>query len=484
MENLIKKDIGIYGHAELLHRREYSSRELVGAYLGFIKENDAELGAYITVCEEEALAAAELIDKRRINGEELSLLAGIPFALKDNICVKGIRTTCASRMLENYVPSYTATAARRLLSNGAVLLGKTNMDEFSMGSSTENSAFFETKNPISPSRTPGGSSGGSAAAVASGEAVFALGSDTGGSVRQPAAFCGLVGMCPTYSRVSRYGLVAFASSLDRIGILTKSSRDSALVLSAISGYDPLDATSANLPSFSAQSAQGAVFGLRIGVISELLTDGASESVRNAVISVASLYRSLGAEVGEVSVPSLKSALSAYYIISSAEASSNLSRFDGVRYGRRAESYDGIDELYLNSRSEGFGAEVKRRIMLGNFVLSRGMFDGYYKKALVSRESIRADFERVLEKFDILLAPTSPTVAFERGKKRNAPTDIYYSDVCTVPSSLAGLPAVSLPFGKDENGLPVGVQLIGRAFEEALLYCAGIALEEGAYEADK
>ncbi len=464
-------------HAVSLDKKEYSSLELTRAFLENIEESDREIGAYITVCAEKAVSDAKRADSIRKEGGEHSALLGIPFAAKDNLCTKNIRTTAASRMLENYIPPYDATVISRLYSHGAVLLGKTNMDEFAMGSSTESSALRTTKNPADTSRVAGGSSGGSAAAVAANEAVFSLGSDTGGSVRQPAAFCGLVGLCPTYSRVSRYGLIAFASSLDRVGIITKNVRDNALVLGAISGHDELDATSNERRDSFDIDGQSDLRGLRVGIIRELLS-AADESVRGCIIDSAERLKALGATVTEVSLPSSDEALSAYYVISSAEASANLARFDGVRYGLRAEDRNSVDELICRSRSEGFGDEVKRRIMLGTLALSKGFVQQYYKRACAVVQTVKRGFSESFEICDILLSPTAPTVAFPLGEERNDPTEIYASDICTVPSSIAGLPAISLPLGEDAYGLPIGVQLIAPEFCESLLYKVGAALYDG------
>jgi aspartyl-tRNA(Asn)/glutamyl-tRNA(Gln) amidotransferase subunit A len=460
-------------HAEALNKKEYSSVELTREFLKNIR---SDIGAYITVCEEKAILDAKNADRLRAENKTTSLLCGIPFAAKDNLCTKDIRTTAASRMLENYIPPYDATVISRLALNGAVLLGKTNMDEFAMGSSTESSALKSTRNPLNLSRVSGGSSGGSAAAVSANEAVFSLGSDTGGSVRQPAAFCGLVGLCPTYSRISRYGLIAFASSLDRVGIITRTVRDNALVLSAIAGHDPLDMTSSySKESFDIEK-NVSIKGLRVGIIKELIEKGASNDVKTAVLKAAEQLKSLGAEISDVYLPSANEALEAYYVISSAEASSNLARFDGVRYGARSNDTDNIDGLLCRSRSEGFGNEVKRRIMLGAFALSKGYLEEYYKKACAIRERVKADFEQSFEKCDILIAPTAPTSAFPIGEERTYPTEIYADDICTVPSSIAGLPAISLPCGKDKDGMPFGLQIIAPAFCEALLYKVAYAYE--------
>ncbi len=460
----------------------YSAKELTGAYLEQIDKKEKEIGAYLSLFPEEALAAAEAVDKKRAAGEKLAPLAGIPAAIKDNICTKNIRTTCASKMLAEYVPPYDADVIERLKQNDYILLGKLNMDEFAMGSSCENSAFHPTRNPADPSRVPGGSSGGSAAAVAAREASYTLGSDTGGSIRQPAAFCGVVGMKPTYGSVSRYGLVAFASSLDQIGPLTGTVEDNAIVLNAISGHDRRDATSLarKTPDFASEIGKGAK-GLRVGLPKEFFAEGISPQVKDAVLHAAHVFAQLGAQVQEVSMPSIPHALSAYYIISSAEASSNLARFDGIRYGYRAKDFDDITDLYLKSRSEGFGKEVKRRIMLGTFALSSGYYDAYYKKALQVRSLVTADFRKVFEQNDFILSPVAPTPAYKIGEKSADPLEMYMGDAYSVPVNIAGVPALSLPCGKTETGLPIGCQLIGAAFSEPLLYRAGAALEEALKE---
>ncbi len=464
-------------HAEALRKQEYSSVELTEAYLKAIREKDEKIGAFLTLTEGEALAAAKASDERRAAGTLLSPIDGIPGAIKDNICTKGVRTTCASRMLADYIPPYNATVMEKLNGAGLVMLGKLNMDEFAMGSSTENSAMQITHNPRDLSRVPGGSSGGSAAAVAAEETPYALGSDTGGSIRQPAAFCGVVGMKPTYGSVSRYGLVAFASSLDQIGPLTANVRDNAMILNTIAGYDRHDATSINrtYTDFTAELGLG-VKGMRIGLPEQFFGEGISPDVRNAVLAAAETYRSLGAEIVHVSMPSIDHALAAYYVISSAEASSNLARFDGVRYGFRASDYEDIDGLYLRSRTEGFGAEVKRRIMLGTFALSSGYYDAYYKKALQVRSLVMADFTAAFDKCNTILSPVAPTVAYRIGEKSGNPLEMYMGDAYSVPVNIAGLPAISLPCGVGADNMPVGMQLIGREFSEPLLYRIADAFE--------
>lgn len=476
MSDLLKMNLSELGTA--LAAKKVSAAELTKAYVASIEKNEPRVGAYVSTDARLALDMAIAVDKRRAAGEALSPLAGIPMGVKDNICTKGVTTTCASRMLADYVPPYDAHVVERLKEAGFVMLGKLNMDEFAMGSTTENSAIKVTHNPLDLTRVPGGSSGGSAAAVAAFEAAYTLGSDTGGSIRQPAAFCGVVGMKPTYGTVSRYGLVAFASSLDQIGPLTHTVRDNALVLNAIAGHDKRDATSVDRAygDFAADIGKG-VKGLVIGVPKEFFGEGISPDVKDAVLAAASRYERLGAKIAEVSMPAIDHALAAYYVISSAEASSNLARFDGVRYGYRTAEFEDIGELYKKSRSEGFGAEVKRRIMLGTFALSSGYYDAYYKKALQVRALVRADYDRVLEKCDVILSPVAPTVAYKLGEKSQNPLEMYMGDAYSVPVNVAGIPALALPCGTGEGGMPVGLQLMGKPFSEALLYRVGAALED-------
>ena len=462
--------------AAALAKREVSAKEAAKAYLGRIGEADGEIGAYLTVTRETALEQADRIDGRRLSGEALSPLAGVPAGIKDNICTKGVRTTCASKMLANFVPPYSAAVMEKLADT--VMLGKLNMDEFAMGSSTESSYFKLTRNPADLSRVPGGSSGGSAAAVAAGMCAFALGSDTGGSIRQPAAFCGVVGMKPTYGTVSRYGLVAFASSLDQIGPLTKDVADSAAVLNALAGWDRRDATCLKREYGDFSEGIGRdVKGMRLALPKEYFAKGIAPEVKEAVYAAARAYEKMGCEVEEVSLPSLSMALPAYYILSNAEASSNLARFDGVKYGCRAAGCKDVAELCRRSRSEGFGAEVKRRIMLGTFALSSGYYDAYYKKAQQVRTLVARDFARVLEHSSFVLAPVAPTTAYRIGEKTSDPLAMYLGDIYTVPVNIAGLPALSMPCGTDGEGLPIGMQLIGGPFSEALLYRAAYAFEQ-------
>ena len=460
-----------------LRSGELTAVQAAEAYLASIRENDPSIRAYLSVLEEKAMGQAAETDRRRARGETLSPLAGVPVGIKDNICTKGVTTTCASRMLEQFVPPYSAHVIEKLAEAGAVMLGKLNMDEFAMGSSTENSFFQITHNPRDPSRVPGGSSGGSAAAVAAGEAAFALGSDTGGSIRQPAAFCGVVGMKPTYGTVSRYGLVAFASSLDQIGPLTRDVADSAMVMDCIAGHDSRDSTSIRMDKLPYASQLGQdIRGIKIALPEEFFGEGLSEDVRKGIQLAARRFQDLGAEIVRVSMPALTYALPAYYIISSAEASSNLARFDGIRYGYRSPDYEDITSLYKNSRSEGFGEEVKRRIMLGTFALSSGYYDAYYKKALQVRTLITRDYSRIFAACDCILSPVAPTTAYKIGEKTANPLEMYLGDIYTVPVNIAGLPGLSMPCAAASDGLPVGMQLIGPAFSEPLLYRVGYAYE--------
>jgi aspartyl-tRNA(Asn)/glutamyl-tRNA(Gln) amidotransferase subunit A len=452
----------------LLSDKKISPVELTDAYLAQIEKCDGEIGAYISVCADTAREKA----KNTVVEHGDSVLKGIPVAVKDNICTEGVKTTCASRMLENYVPPYSATVYKKLENAGAIMLGKTNMDEFAMGSTTENSYFKKVKNPDDITRVPGGSSGGSAAAVAAKEAPYALGSDTGGSIRQPAAFCGVVGVKPTYGTISRKGLIAFASSLDQIGPLSKNVKDAALILDAISGKDPGDATSCESPaSFSSEIGKD-IKGKRLALPREFFGKGISDDVKNAVLGAAKKFEELGAFVDEVSLPSLDNALPAYYLISSAEASSNLSRFDGARYGYRSDAHSYEDgefdasEFYKTNRSEGFGDEVKRRIMLGTFALSAGYYDAYYKKALRVRALLRKEFSSVFENHAAIIAPVTPTTAYKLGSKTQNPLEMYMGDIYTVPVSIAGLPAVSIPCGRDGDGMSIGLQIIGDSLKDA------------------
>ena len=466
---------------------ERSARSVVEEHLAVIDSHEGEIHAFNLVLADEALTRADDLDRRIADGDNPGPLAGVPVALKDNLCTRGIDTTCGSRILEGWRPPYDATVVERLAGAGAVAIGKTNLDEFAMGSSTENSAFGPTRNPLDTSRVPGGSSGGSAAAVAAGFAPLALGSDTGGSIRQPAALCGTVGVKPTYGRVSRYGLVAFGSSLDQIGPFANSVEDAALLLEVIGGHDPRDSTS--IPEASPDLLGGlgqGVEGLRIGLISELMggpdqaasVEGIADDVRARVEQAAEALAAAGATVEHASVPSTIYGLSAYYLIAPAEASSNLARFDGVRFGLRVDA-DTAAEMNTATRTVGFGDEVKRRIMLGTYALSAGYYDAYYGKSQKVRTLIQQDFARAYESFDLLLSPTAPTTAFPLGDKTGDPMLMYLNDVCTIPSNLAGHPSMSVPFGSGDDGLPVGVQVLAPALAEATMFRAAAVLEEAA-----
>lgn len=455
--------------SEMLKNKECSAVELCNDVLARINETENKIGAYVTVAEESAKENAKKIDKAMAAGEKLHPLAGIPIGIKDNISTKGIRTTCSSKMLENYVPPFDATVMNKINNAGMTVLGKMNMDEFAMGSSTETSYMHLTRNPYNTECVPGGSSGGSAAAVAAGEAILTLGSDTGGSIRQPAALCGVVGMKPTYGSVSRYGLVAFASSLDQIGPLGKSVKDVAMLQSLICGHDRYDATSKNIeyPDYAAALKENAK-SLKIGIPKEYFGEGIDSQVKESVMKAVKEFELQGAVIKEISLPSTEYAINTYYIIASAEASSNLARFDGVKYGYRTSEYDGLVDMYEKTRSEGFGDEVKRRIMLGTFVLSSGYFDAYYKKAKRVQNQISQEFTDAFKDCDIIATPTVPASAFKIGENIGDPIKMYYNDVCTVTVNIAGLPAISLPCGKDSAGMPMGLQLIGDKFSEQTL----------------
>lgn len=454
------------------------ARAVVQACFDRIYEVDDRLNAYISLLEEEALQQAEEVDRKVARGEPVGVLAGVPLAVKDIICLKGSRTTCGSKILKNFVAPYDATVIERLRTTDVVFIGKTNMDEFGMGSSTETSYFGPTRNPYDLERVPGGSSGGSAAALASGETVLALGSDTGGSIRQPASLCGTVGLKPTYGRVSRLGLVAYASSLDQIGPMTHDVRDAALMLGIIAGHDPKDSTSADVEVPDYLSAlDGSAEGLRIGLPREYYAEGLDEEVKQAVLGAAARLEEVGAEIIQVSMPHTEFALATYYILAMAEASANLARYDGVKYGFRAEGVSDLLEMYSRSRSEGFGDEVKRRIMLGTYALSAGYYDAYYLKAQKVRTLIKRDFDEALQQCDVLVTPTSPTVAFRLGEKMDDPLQLYLSDIYTISANLAGVPAISLPCGTSSEGLSIGVQILGRHFDEATVLKAAYAIEQ-------
>lgn len=450
---------------EALDSKQVSARELAEEYLKNIKAKDGEIKSFITVTEELALAQADKAQKI-IDAGESKPLTGIPLAIKDNICTEGVLTTCASHMLENFIPPYNATVMEKLNAQGIVMLGKTSMDEFAMGGSTQTSAFAKTKNPYNIECVPGGSSGGSAAAVAADFCAAALGSDTGGSIRQPAAFCGVVGVKPTYSRVSRYGLVAFASSFDQIGPIAHSSRDCALILNQICGFDMHDGTSSKneVPDFTAKIGQP-LTGIKIALPAEFYEQGIDDEIKTAVLAAADKYKEMGAEIVECSMPSLKYAIPAYYLISSAEAASNLSRYDGIKYGHRTKDAESYEQLIKLSRSEGFGDEVKRRILLGNYALSSGYYDAYYGKAMALRQVIRDEYDEIFTKCDAILTPTTPAVAYRPEEQVSDPVKMYQADICTVTVNIAGLPAVSTPCGYNKNGMPIGMSVIGKRFDE-------------------
>ncbi|MGO5633716.1 Asp-tRNA(Asn)/Glu-tRNA(Gln) amidotransferase subunit GatA [Priestia megaterium] len=461
----------------LLHKKEVRVQDLVDESYKRINEVDDKVGAFLALNEDNARAYAKELDEALQTKDEFGLLFGMPIGVKDNIVTKDLRTTCSSKILANFDPIYDATVVQKLQAAEAVTIGKLNMDEFAMGSSTENSGLQLTRNPWNLDYVPGGSSGGSAAAVAAGEVPFSLGSDTGGSIRQPAAYCGVVGLKPTYGRVSRYGLVAFASSLDQIGPITNSVEDNAYLLQAISGVDPMDSTSANVDVPDYVSAlTGDVKGLKIAVPKEYLGEGVGEEVRQSVLDALKVLEGLGATWEEVSLPHSKYALATYYLLSSSEASANLSRFDGVRYGYRTDNAENLIEMYKQSRSEGFGNEVKRRIMLGTFALSSGYYDAYYKKAQQVRTLIKQDFESVFENYDVIIGPTTPTPSFKIGEKTDDPLTMYANDILTIPVNLAGVPGISVPCGLS-NGLPLGLQIIGKHFDESTIYRVAHAFEQ-------
>ncbi|MFD6438227.1 Asp-tRNA(Asn)/Glu-tRNA(Gln) amidotransferase subunit GatA [Peribacillus sp. NPDC060186] len=461
-----------------LHNKEISVTDLVNESYKQIGQVEDKVKAFLTLDEENARNQAKQLDEQLVKGEGRGALFGMPIGVKDNIVTKNLRTTCGSKILENFDPIYDATVVQKLQQAETVTIGKLNMDEFAMGSSNENSAYQATRNPWNTDYVPGGSSGGSAASVASGEVLFSLGSDTGGSIRQPAAYCGVVGLKPTYGRVSRFGLVAFASSLDQIGPVTRTVEDNAYLLEAISGVDPMDSTSANLdvPNF-VNSLTGDVKGLKIAVPKEYLGEGVGEEARNSVLEALKVLEGLGAVWEEVSLPHSKYALAAYYLLSSSEASANLSRFDGVRFGHRTDNAETLIEMYKQTRAEGFGEEVKRRIMLGTFSLSSGYYDAYYKKAQKVRTLIKKDFEDVFEKYDVIVGPTTPTPAFKIGEKVADPLTMYANDILTIPVNLAGVPGISVPCGFAANGLPLGLQMIGKHFDESTIYRAAHAFEQ-------
>lgn len=466
---------------EQLIKKERSAVEITQEALNRIQALEPKLHSFLHITAETALQQASAVDAKIAAGEEIGLLAGIPIGVKDNMCTKGIPTTCASKILENFVPPYESTVSQKLIDAGSVIIGKTNLDEFAMGSSTENSAYQVTANPWDVSRVPGGSSGGSAAAVAANECVVALGSDTGGSIRQPASFCGVVGLKPTYGLISRYGLVAYASSLDQIGPFGRSVEDTAILLNAIAGYDPQDSTSlkVEIPDYAASLKPDlkARSKLRIGIIKETFGEGLDAVVEQAVTKAIEKLQSLGAEIHVISCPNFRYGLASYYIIAPSEASANLARYDGVKYGWRAPDADNLLSMYKTTRATGFGAEVKRRIMIGTYALSAGYYDAYYLKAQKVRTLIKQDFERAFETVDVLITPTAPTTAFKAGEKTTDPLSMYLNDLMTIPVNLAGLPGISIPCGFDEQGLPIGLQLIGKVLREDQLLQVAYAYEQ-------
>ncbi len=474
---------------KLLADKSVSAKEILTAHLKQVQSLDGDIKAFTCLTEERARKQADRIDEMIARGEALPALAGIPVAIKDNICVADYPTTCSSKTLENFIAPYEATVAQRLDKAGALFIGKTNMDEFAMGSSTENSAFKKTANPWNLERVPGGSSGGSTAAVASGMTVVALGSDTGGSIRQPASFCGISGMKPTYGMVSRFGLVAYASSLDQIGPLARSVEDTAITLSVVAGFDKRDSTSipdqlrnqtSQFESVLTESPDNLMKGLRVGIITELVGEGIEPEVVSSIRAAASVFEKLGAKVVDVSLPYSKFALPVYYLIATAEASANLARYDGVKYGLReteGAASNSILQMYMSTRSKGFGAEVKRRIMLGTYALSSGYYDAYYKKAQQVRRLIKNDFDNVFQNCDVLISPTSPTVAFKIGEKTDDPLSMYLSDIATIPANLAGLPGISIPAGLGKDNLPIGLQILGNALSDAVVLKVAHAFQQ-------
>ena len=471
-------ELTVHELQEKIKNKELTISQITKAYVDRINEKEKDVNSFITTLTDEAIEKSKEIEEKVNNGELNSELAGIPIGIKDNMCTKGVKTTCASKMLENFVAPYDATVVEKLNKEGMINLGKLNMDEFAMGASTEYSALAKTRNPWNLNTVPGGSSGGSAAAVAANLVPWALGSDTGGSIRQPASFCGVVGLKPTYGLVSRYGLVAFASSLDQIGPITKDVTDSAILLNLLVGHDEKDTTSLDMPKTDYTKAlKNDVKGLKIGIPKEFFAEGINKEVKEKLDEAIEKYKELGAEIEEFSLDIAEYALATYYIIACAEASSNLGRFDGIRYGYRTKNYENLKDIYINSRSEGFGAEVKRRIILGTYVLSSGYYDAYYKKAQQVRTLVKQKFNKAFEKYDVILTPTSPTVAFEVGTRSNNPLEMYLADICTVSVNIAGLPGISVPCGVDSKGMPIGMQLIGNRFEEGKILNAAYTYEQ-------
>ena len=471
-------ELTVHELVEKLKNKELTITEITKAYIDRINEKEPQVEAFVTTLTSEAEEQAKSIQTKIDNGEITNKLAGIPIGIKDNICTKGIKTTCSSKILENFISPYNATVMEKINEENMINLGKLNMDEFAMGSSTENSYFKKTKNPWDLSKVPGGSSGGSAAAVAANMVPWALGSDTGGSIRQPASFCGVVGLKPTYGLVSRYGLIAFASSLDQIGPITKDVTDSAMLLNIIAGHDERDTTSVDIPKKDyVKALTGNIKGLKIGVPKEFFGEGINEEVKKSIFETVEKYKELGAEVEEFSLDIAKYSLATYYIIACAEASSNLGRFDGIRYTYRSPNAKTLEEIFKKSRSEGFGAEVKRRIILGTYVLSAGYYDAYYKKAQKVRTMVMNEFNKGFEKYDVIITPTSPVTAFGIGEKSNNPLEMYLADICTVSVNVAGLPAISIPCGVDSNGLPIGMQIIGKKFNEDTILNVAFSIEK-------
>ncbi len=475
MNELLKKSAAEQSKA--LKNKEISAIELTNAAFDRIEEVDGKLGAFNSLTKETALETAKKVDEKIAKGEELPLLAGVPLALKDNMNLKGSKTTASSKILENFVSPFNATISEKLLNNLVPIVGKANLDEFAMGSSNENSAFKKVHNPWNLNKVPGGSSGGSAASVAACEATLALGSDTGGSIRLPASFCGIVGMKPTYGRVSRYGLIAFASSLDQIGPFARTVEDAANLLEVISGHDPKDSTSLNLPvEHYAAHLNDDIKGMKVGVIKELMSEGLTDDVQKAIEKAIEDYKKLGCEIVEISLPKLKYSIGIYYILATAECSSNLARFDGVKYGYRTPDAKNLLEMYTKTRAEGFGPEVKRRIMLGTYALSSGYYDAYYKKAQQMRALVTQDFEEAFKKVDILISPTCPNTAFDLGAKASDPLAMYLTDIATISANLAGIPGLSVPAGFDKDGMPIGLQILAPQLQESRLFNAAHKFE--------
>ena len=464
--------------AKKIKDKEVTIKEVLDSVYSRIDEVEKKIDGYITLTKESAYKRAEILQEKLDNGEDIGALGGVPIAIKDNICTNGVKTTCASRMLEDFVPFYDATVVEKLENAGAIIVGKTNMDEFAMGSSTETSYFKKTKNPWNLERVPGGSSGGSAAVIGANMAFGALGTDTGGSIRQPASYCSVVGLKPTYGLVSRYGVVAYASSLDQVGPITKSVEDAALMLNVVAGHDKMDTTSADLGQKDyTKSLVNDVKGKKIGILKDFVSEGVAKDVKLAYEENIEKLKKLGAEIVEVKLDYVKYSLPTYYIIATAEASSNLGRYDGIRYGHRAKDFSNLNELYVNSRTEGFGDEVKRRIMLGTYVLSSGYYDAYYKRAQCVRTLIIEDFKKAFESCDVILIPTAPNTAFKFEEKSKNPVEMYLEDIYTVPVNIAGLPGISVPGGFDNDGMPIGMQFISKAFDEETLLQIAYTFEQ-------